>query len=314
VEIKRGTREGNGPQPGPSRKREREETSSIQSEERNTKRPRDMPEVILLSSDGDEPVGRRASPLTISSTTDDDVDEEENEVIDSDAEMDFFDDTLVEDALSWKESTDVNPEPSSSSTPDKGKGKEIAKPALDLQEELECFICCIPLLEMTNLAMLMVVPHICSPCGHGACGPCIHKWVEKSMRCPHCRAKLPSTDALVRDYILERITDKYAKTVLSAEELADREHRITYTFPYSTDLVISRRHKERLRKPTKSNQEECPPGPTEQNNSASRFRQPNITSPLNSSSADPVLHNTPQAGLQPVPKPNASIYAGRPKS
>jgi len=114
--------------------------------------------------------------------------------------------------------------PGPSTSQDKGKGKAIEveeKPGyvpLDLQEELECFIC----------STLMVVPYICSPCGHGACGPCIFKWKERSNTCPQCRANLSTEEPFIRDYVLERITQKYSKTVLTEEELLERENQATY--------------------------------------------------------------------------------------
>jgi hypothetical protein len=93
-----------------------------------------------------------------------------------------------------------------------------------------------------NLAMLFIVPHICSTCGHAACGPCcnpihalhliiVHKWLETSTTCPQCRAKLSTANSLVRDFTLERVADKYAKSALSALELVDRETQTTY-HPY----------------------------------------------------------------------------------
>ena len=139
------------PPPPLSRKRERDYSMSLSVDERSSKRPReDDHEVILLSSDGDEPVIARhqgQTPVTISSTTD-----ESEEVADSVFdELDIFDDTLVDDLdesmLSWGEKKETIAEASGSSTPDKGKGKEIVTSTLDLQDELECFICCILLLE-----------------------------------------------------------------------------------------------------------------------------------------------------------------------
>ena len=57
------------------------------------------------------------------------------------------------------------------------------------------------------------------------------KWFEKSDTCPQCRAKLSTVNPFIRDYILERITDKYARTILSAEEILDREQQALYSSP-----------------------------------------------------------------------------------
>lgn len=149
--IKRGTRlqtiQREIPPPTLSRKRERDFSMSLSVDERSLKRPReDDHEVILLSSDGDEPVIARhpaQTPVTISSTTD----ESEEVAYSVSDELDNFDDTLVDDLdesmLSWVEKKETIAEASGSSTPDKGKGKEIVMSTLDLQDELECFICCI---------------------------------------------------------------------------------------------------------------------------------------------------------------------------
>jgi len=49
-----------------------------------------------------------------------------------------------------EETTDVLPE-SSGTKKDKGKGKAVPEePVFDLQEELECFICCFPLSLPSN--------------------------------------------------------------------------------------------------------------------------------------------------------------------
>jgi len=56
----------------------------------------------------------------------------------------------------------------------------------------------------------------------------VTKWFEKSQTCPQCRAKLSFDAPFVRDYILERIIDKYARTTLSAEEILEREKQVVY--------------------------------------------------------------------------------------
>jgi hypothetical protein len=68
--------------------------------------------------------------------------------------MDYLEDTLLEEDVQLDDSN--NPIGESSGTTDKRKGKEVeippAQPILDLQEELECFICCIFSFEMTNVS------------------------------------------------------------------------------------------------------------------------------------------------------------------
>ena len=84
------------------------------------KRCRDRNSLISLMSD-DGPEFPPRSSVTISSSEDGDLE-----------------DTLVDD----ENIDDVKgPCPKSSSSSDKGKAKEVVEPALDLQEELECFIC-----------------------------------------------------------------------------------------------------------------------------------------------------------------------------
>jgi hypothetical protein len=144
--------------------------------------------IIELSSDGDSPPQeRRAStsaapvqqitPITVDST-----DEEttvpvvgsgmtEEEVFES-----LFGDIEMYEVMEGTSSTGTSLETIKPSL-DKGKGKEkdaATDPAVfDLQEELECIICCkCPLVYMLTEATLLTVPYICSPCGHGACGPC----------------------------------------------------------------------------------------------------------------------------------------------
>jgi hypothetical protein len=198
----------------------------------NTKRQRI--DVIELSSDGEEPprppvvIGRRVSPVSIGSSTSDD-----------DSSNEDLDNTLVEEK---EDMNDTSPESSTSST-NKGKGKELFVDLnLDLQEELECFICCLSsCLCGLIVATLLLVPHVCSPCGHGACGPCsislkdctnsVYKWRQKSDQCPQCRIKLSKEEPFLRDYILERIAEKYAKVTLSPEELVQREVLTTYSSP-----------------------------------------------------------------------------------
>jgi hypothetical protein len=92
----------------------------------------------------------------------------------------------------------------------------------------------IPFRVVLIIASLLLVPYVCSPCGHGACGPCsifphrnntnvVYKWRDKSDTCPQCRVKLSTSEPFLRDYILERIAEKYARTTLSPEELVERE-------------------------------------------------------------------------------------------
>jgi len=118
-------------------------------EGRNNKRKRIH--VIELSSDGDEPPrpppmasGRRLSPVTVSSSTSDD----ESSFLDDDLENTLVqDNTLVEE----REDTDDTSPESSMSSIDKGKEREVLMDlSLDLEEELECIICCLFLLVWTN--------------------------------------------------------------------------------------------------------------------------------------------------------------------
>ena len=148
VDFQRGTRTSTEPQ---SRKRGREV-----ADEGQRKRPREE-DVILLSSDNEDtkPIvalgGRRFSPVTVDSTTNTSGTEDMEEIDDTSLE----DDIPVEEFLG--SSKMVHAESSgttSSSSRNKGKGKEVDRQeSLDLQEELECFICCIPHFpwnELTN--------------------------------------------------------------------------------------------------------------------------------------------------------------------
>lgn len=112
---------------------------------RNVKRQRE--DVIELSSDTEDPmVPQRASSgkelriEVVSVSSGSDVDD----LFDKDPET-----TLVDDEVQFtgESSRSNNNSPKSSleaSPSDKGKGKEVYRePALDLQEELECFICCL---------------------------------------------------------------------------------------------------------------------------------------------------------------------------
>lgn len=144
VTIERGTRTTPGTSTAPqSRKRGREPIDV----EVPRKRAREE-DVILLSSDNDEtrPVvvqggssGRRFSPVSVTSGT---IDTSGTEDMD-------LDDTLVDDEISEADFLHspkaVEGESSGTTSPDKGKGKEtdIQQQTLDLQEELECFICCL---------------------------------------------------------------------------------------------------------------------------------------------------------------------------
>jgi len=137
--------------------------------------------VIELSSDPEEPTapnvpagkhnrgasGRQISPVSVSSTADDsegehpfeELDDEvfENEDAESEPYSDLVDTSLDEDEVeitgeklqsaAREDTTDELPESSAAaavkeSSKDKGKGKAVEEPIFDLQEELECFICC----------------------------------------------------------------------------------------------------------------------------------------------------------------------------
>jgi hypothetical protein len=140
-----------------------------------------------LSSDGDEPnlrpiaggSGRRISPVSVNSSSDSLVEVESSNGFNEDFENTLVDDDVLyagEKTATIDNDNSMKFSASSSGTsspPDKGKGKEIiSQSVLDLQEELECFICCLSFSDAANLANFMLVPYICSPCGHGACGPC----------------------------------------------------------------------------------------------------------------------------------------------
>jgi len=140
VVIERGTR--NEPIP-----RKRENEAIIDG--RNGKRQRI--DVIELSSDGEEPPrppptasGRRLSPVTVYSSTSDD----DSSYSDGDLENTLVEDnTLVEEK---GDTDDTSPESSTSSIA-KRKGTEVfVDLSLDLQEELECLICCLFSLVWTD--------------------------------------------------------------------------------------------------------------------------------------------------------------------
>jgi hypothetical protein len=210
----------------PPQKRQREVSNLASSEGPAVKRARENREVIILSSEGDDDNNGASSVST--TTTDND---EAGYLLD----IDWLDHMATEDYEDQEAA--IAPEPAveascSSSpskgkaTPEKGKGKEMSLPPLDLHEELECVICCMCVVEVINVAYLMVVPHICVPCGHGACGPCLFKWVETSATCPECRTKLSTKNPLIRDYILERIIQKYTTVTLTPEEMETRDRKI----------------------------------------------------------------------------------------
>jgi hypothetical protein len=234
--IERGTRGRNGVEN--SRKRERE----VIAEERQNKRQRE--DVIELSSDGDEPPlarVRRMNPVNVdSSTSDEDTGYEDD-----------FDATLVEDDILLVEGTSAavgndtlrgSSGTSSGTTRSMEKGKEkqvIVEPILDIQEELECFICCIvpsdfaDNSDVTSCAVrlftlwsrcLWALQYVTSD----DLTNLVYKWREKSNTCPQCRIKLSSAEPFLRDYVLERIAEKFAKLNLSPEELLEREVLAAY--------------------------------------------------------------------------------------
>lgn len=63
----------------------------------------------------------------------------------------------------------------------------------------------------------------------------VYKWREKSEGCPQCRIKLSTEEPFLRDYVLERIAEKYARVKLSPEELLEREVLATYTVNLDVD-------------------------------------------------------------------------------
>jgi hypothetical protein len=135
------------------------------------KRPRDQ--VVDLSSEDGPPAIQNnhviirttpsLSPLPVPSSSSD-------ESIAEDSENEFDEEDMTVPSLSKIESSSGQ----TSRSTVKGKEKETFSPsALELQEELECSICGTALLYIgLTVANILMVPHICCPCGHGACGPC----------------------------------------------------------------------------------------------------------------------------------------------
>jgi hypothetical protein len=93
--------------------------------------------------------GRRLTPVTVDSSTEDSLQAQSDEF----DFLDYLEDTLLDDDVQLN---DDKPLGESSGTTDKGKGKEVeilpAQPVLELQEELECFICCIFTFEIANFS------------------------------------------------------------------------------------------------------------------------------------------------------------------
>lgn len=181
--IQRGLRNAQIQEGNNNRKRERE-VAGILDEAASRLPKRRLPpadnNVIELSSDPDEPnaghvhvgqhtrggSGRQISPVSVSSTDDEsdpgnpfeELDDEvfEVEVPDSEEDDDLVDTSLDEDEVeitgeksgsaAQENTTDMLPESSGTrdKSKDKGKGNAVEEPILDLQEELECFICCSP--------------------------------------------------------------------------------------------------------------------------------------------------------------------------
>jgi hypothetical protein len=166
VVVERGVRNVD---PHSQRKREREYAVL---DERQPKRPREEP--IELSSDNDDlhaqPVRRHRTPQIPSpySVTSDDIANDLNDEFPDDLEETYVEEEAEESIL---ERETAPGGASSSTSADKGKQKENI--AIELQEELECAICCtLVLLIRLTVANIMMIPHVCSPCGHGGCGPC----------------------------------------------------------------------------------------------------------------------------------------------
>lgn len=164
VVIDRGTRNR---ETGNARKRERE----AYNDERQPKRQRE--DVIELSSDGDEPVtntlqrtvggsGRRISPVSVSSSSDEDVEIGTDESFDDEMENTLVDDDGRDGTVKPEFGDMNNPVDlmaSSGTTASSDKGKEaLVHPFVDVQEELECFICCTFIFGFTNFSN----DHACS--------------------------------------------------------------------------------------------------------------------------------------------------------
>ncbi len=82
-------------------------------------------------------------------------------------------------------------------------------------------------LVVMALAVLAVIPS-------EDCPNVVYKWREKSDKCPQCRIKLSKEEPFLRDYVLERIAEKYAKVTLSSEELVERDKLVTYSYRFSS--------------------------------------------------------------------------------
>lgn len=93
--------------------------------------------------------GRRLTPVTVDSSTEDSLRAQSDEF----DFMDYLEDTLLEEDVQLDSGKPLG---ESSGTTDKGKGKEVeippAQPVLELQEELECFICCIFTYDISNVS------------------------------------------------------------------------------------------------------------------------------------------------------------------
>jgi hypothetical protein len=68
--------------------------------------------------------------------------------------------------------------------------------------------------------MGLVVLAVCTP---NPFVDIVIQWRQKSELCPQCRVKLSVEEPFIRDYVLERISEKYAKIMLSQEEISQRE-------------------------------------------------------------------------------------------
>ncbi|KAJ3050547.1 hypothetical protein HK097_008513 [Rhizophlyctis rosea] len=133
-------------------------------------------------------------------------------------------DRIVVDLTDETDET-VEPEEEVVVVVEEGKGKEKetenerAKQKSDLAERIEEHLLCSICMDM------LVAPHSLNPCGHTFCGPCIDEWITRNKKtCPQCRSTI--TPPSIPSHVIQNIVEATAPTVLTADELTDREKRI----------------------------------------------------------------------------------------
>ncbi|KAG1757306.1 hypothetical protein EDB19DRAFT_25539 [Suillus lakei] len=104
--------------------------------------------------------------------------------------------------------------PSPQTSPASKKGKINAKDSIDttknilegFETEIICPIC----------FDIMVVAHLCNPCGHSCCGECAQGWISQnksSPACAVCRAVLSTTKPLLPNYALDAVVQQYIRAL-----------------------------------------------------------------------------------------------------